>query len=59
MATKSIVKRIKLSKSGKVRRRAMTLGHSRGNKTHTQMQRKARYRGLGGVEHGYLERTLS
>lgn len=43
---KSIRDRIKVTKSGKVRRRAMALGHSRGNKSSKQMRRKSLSRGL-------------
>ncbi|MGC9611044.1 MAG: hypothetical protein ABSE68_02380 [Minisyncoccia bacterium] len=37
---KSVSKRIKIKKSGKVLHRAPTLGHSRANKNTYQMQRK-------------------
>lgn len=43
---KSVRDRVRVTKRGKVLRRAMTLGHSRGNKSSTQMRRKARHRGL-------------
>lgn len=43
---KSISKRVKISKSGKILRRAMTLGHSRANKNSVQMQRKKHGRNL-------------
>jgi ribosomal protein L35 len=43
---KSVSKRIKLSKSGKVSRRPMSLGHSRSNKSGTQLGRKKSNRGL-------------
>lgn len=46
MANKSITKRIKITKTGKIKRRAMTLGHSRANKSRVQMKRKKRMRGL-------------
>lgn len=46
MAQKSVTKRIKIGKTGKVTRRAMSLGHSRGNKTSVQMQRKNKARSL-------------
>ncbi len=44
---KSILKRIRITKTGKVVRRAMGLGHSRANKSSTQMGRKANNRTLG------------
>jgi len=47
MTKKSVSKRVKISKNGKVRRRATTLGHSRANKSKTQMQRKQKERELG------------
>ncbi len=37
---KSISDRIKITKGGKILRRAMTLGHSRSNKRQAQMLRK-------------------
>ncbi|MCL4399740.1 hypothetical protein M1506_00480 [Patescibacteria group bacterium] len=37
---KSISSRVKITKSGKVVRRAMALGHSRANKRTTQIKRK-------------------
>ncbi|MFA6365299.1 MAG: 50S ribosomal protein L35 [Candidatus Paceibacterota bacterium] len=43
---KSVSKRIRVTKNGKVMRRAMTLGHSRTNKSSTQLQRKKGMRGL-------------
>ncbi|MBI2278801.1 MAG: 50S ribosomal protein L35 [Candidatus Brennerbacteria bacterium] len=43
---KSVRNRIKITKRGKVMRRAMALSHSRGNKSATQLQRKKRARGL-------------
>lgn len=43
---KSISKRIKITKGGKVRRRAMALGHFKVNKTSIQLKRKKRERGL-------------
>jgi ribosomal protein L35 len=46
---KSVQSRLKVTKRGKVLRRAMALGHSRGNKSATQMGRKARNRGLDGA----------
>lgn len=46
MAKKSTTKRIKFSGNNKVMRRPMALGHSRANKSTTQMNRKKRYRGF-------------
>ena len=46
MARNSFTDRIKITRRGKVRRRATTLGHSRGNKRQTQMNRKKRERNL-------------
>ncbi|MEK7630011.1 MAG: hypothetical protein AAB432_01330 [Patescibacteria group bacterium] len=46
MSQKSVTKRIKISKNGKILRRAMSLGHSRGNKTSNQMYRKKNGRTL-------------
>jgi ribosomal protein L35 len=46
MAKKSILQRIKITKSGKVLRRAGGLSHSRANKRSVEMQRKQRQRGL-------------
>jgi len=43
---KSISKRIKITKNGKVTRRAMGLGHSKGNKSNTQKTRRKSKRGL-------------
>lgn len=43
---KSIAKRIRITKKGKVVRRAMALGHSRVNKSTSQMKRKKLSRGL-------------
>jgi ribosomal protein L35 len=43
---KSVSKRIRVTKNGKIQRRAMTLGHSRGNKSQRQMHRKRVERGL-------------
>lgn len=40
MPKKSITKRIKITKGGKVRRRAMGLGHSKTNKNANQLLRK-------------------
>ncbi len=37
---KSISKRVRITKSGKILRRAMSLGHSRANKSTAQMKRK-------------------
>ncbi|MEK7089247.1 MAG: 50S ribosomal protein L35 [Patescibacteria group bacterium] len=44
--SKSISKRIRITKNGKVMRRAMALGHSRVNKSSSQMKRKKLSRGL-------------
>ncbi len=46
MVQKSASKRIRVTKNGKVMRRAGTLGHSRANKNHTAMGRKKRARSL-------------
>ena len=46
MSAKSVQKRIRVTRSGKVMRRAMALGHSRANKNSTQMKRKKGARGL-------------
>ena len=43
---KSISKRIRITKSGKIIRRAMSLGHSRANKRTTQIKRKKGARSL-------------
>jgi len=43
---KSVGKRIRVTKQGKVVRRAMGLGHSRANKSSTQMGRKSNSRSL-------------
>lgn len=43
---KSVRDRIRVTKRGKVMRRAMALGHSRGNKSSSQMGRKKLSRGL-------------
>lgn len=43
---KSVRDRIRVTKRGKVLRRPMTLGHSRANKSATQLRRKGRSRGL-------------
>ncbi len=42
----SVSKRIRITKTGKLMRRAMVLGHSRANKSTTQMKRKKVMRGL-------------
>lgn len=44
---KSISKRIKITRGGKVKRRAMALCHCRTNKSGTQKNRKKANRGLG------------
>jgi len=46
MAQKSITKRIKITRTGKIKRRATALGHSRSNKSSKQMLRKRKSRGL-------------
>jgi len=46
MTRNSFTDRIKITRRGKVRRRAMALGHSRGNKSNVQMNRKKRERNL-------------
>ncbi len=46
MVTKSVQKRVRITKSGKVLRRAPALGHARGNKNTTQLKRKKNARGL-------------
>jgi ribosomal protein L35 len=43
---KSVSKRIKIKKSGKILRRATSLGHSRTNKNSVQMRRKKNKRGF-------------
>jgi len=43
---KSVSKRIKLTKTGKVSRRPMSLGHSRSNKSGVQLGRKRANRDL-------------
>ena len=47
---KSVSKRIKITKSGKILRRAMALGHSRANKRTAQIKRKKNARTLGNVD---------
>ncbi|MAF80036.1 50S ribosomal protein L35 [bacterium] len=44
---KSITKRIKITKRGKVKRRPMGLGHSKTNKSSKQLLRKRGNRRLG------------
>jgi len=46
MSRKSITERLKITGRGKVLRRAMALGHSRGNKSMKQMRRKKGKRGI-------------
>jgi len=46
MMKKSFSKRIKITKSGKILRRAMALGHNRANKRQVQIKRKKLQRGL-------------
>jgi|GEM_PF-829587 len=43
---KKVSKRIRITKNGKVMRRAMGLGHSKGNKSGTQKGRRKGMRGL-------------
>ena len=47
MIKKSITKRIKITKRGKVKRRPMGLGHSKTNKNAKQLLRKQGERHLG------------
>lgn len=56
---KSFSTRLKVTKQGKVRRRATTLGHSRTNKSGTQLRRKRALRGLKGVHHEELSKNLT
>jgi ribosomal protein L35 len=49
MAKNSVTSRVRVTKTGKIMRRAMALGHSRSNKTPLQMMRKKRSRGLSGM----------
>jgi ribosomal protein L35 len=44
---KSYTERLRVTKKGKVMRRAMGLGHSRASKNSTQMGRKKASRGVG------------
>ncbi|GEM_PF-6401878 len=44
---KSITKRIRVTKRGKVLRRAMALGHAKANKNTVQKKRKKAHRTLG------------
>jgi len=46
MTKQSVRNRIKITKTGKIKRRAMGLGHSRINKSSVQMLRKRKKRGL-------------
>lgn len=46
MARKSVTKRIRVTKTGKVMRRAMSLGHSRANKANREMKRKKHSRSI-------------
>jgi len=43
---KSVVKRVKMTKQGKLKRRATTLGHSRSNKSQKEYLRKKGMRNL-------------
>ncbi len=43
---KSFSKRLKFTSKGKLLRRAMVLGHSKGNKSQTAIKRKKQMRGL-------------
>jgi ribosomal protein L35 len=46
MAKSSVKKRIEITKTGKIKRRAMGLGHSRANKNRGQILRKKKKRDL-------------
>jgi len=46
---KTISKRLRITSTGKVIRRAMGLGHNRARKSSTQLRRKANMRVLGGA----------
>ncbi|MFH1161661.1 MAG: hypothetical protein V1696_00045 [Candidatus Jorgensenbacteria bacterium] len=46
MARNSFTQRFRITRQGKVRRRAMALGHSRANKSGRQLLRKKKARGL-------------
>lgn len=46
MAKKSVIQRIRITRKGKVLRRAMALSHCRANKTSIQQMRKQRMRVL-------------
>ncbi len=43
---KSVTKRIRVTKNGKLKRRAVALGHNKTNKTKTQKLRKRKARGF-------------
>ena len=46
---KTISKRLRITRTGKVLHRAMGLGHNRSRKSSTQLRRKANMRILGGA----------
>jgi ribosomal protein L35 len=56
---KSFSSRLKVTKRGKVQRRATTLGHSRMNKSGTQLRRKRGLRGIKGIHHEDLSKNLT
>lgn len=55
---KSVTKRIRITKKGKVTRRAMALGHSRSSKSGTQLGRKKKNRDLVGFPMQTLKKYL-
>jgi len=46
MSTKSLIKRIKITKKGKILRKAMGLGHNKAQKRTVQIKRRQKFRGL-------------
>ena len=58
MTKHSISQRIRVTKSGKIMRQAMTLGHSRANKSSVQMLRKKLARGLSDLNLKKIQRYL-
>ncbi|KKU98841.1 MAG: hypothetical protein UY32_C0013G0038 [Candidatus Jorgensenbacteria bacterium GW2011_GWC1_48_8] len=46
MVQKSVTQRIRITKRGKIMRRAMALGHSKSNKSQVQILRKRKSREL-------------
>jgi len=46
MVQKSVTKRLRITRRGKIIRRAMALGHSKVNKRQIQILRKRKLRGL-------------